>query len=60
MTIHENIVRLSVGIASTAFLATSCSTMDLVSGERTRNMFTVQEDIDLGDKTLKRAKNPAT
>lgn len=54
--IHENIVTLSLGIASAAFFATSCTTMDLVSGEQTRNMFTVQEDIELGEKAFAEVK----
>ena len=44
-------------MAAAAILATSCaSTMDYVTGERTRNFYSVQEDIRLGNQTFEEMK----
>ena len=48
---------LLCAMAAAAVLATSCaSTMDYVTGERTRNFYTVQEDIRLGNQTFEEMK----
>jgi predicted Zn-dependent protease len=48
---------LLCAVAAAAVLATSCaSTMDYVTGERTRNYYTVQDDIRLGNQTFEEMK----
>ena len=37
------------------FVVAACSTTDFVTGQRTRNMYLVQEDIDLGTQVLKQS-----
>lgn len=56
--IPGNFIVAVMATAAAAFLATSCatSTMDLVTGERTRNFYSVSDEIALGNQTFEEMK----
>jgi predicted Zn-dependent protease len=42
-----------LGFVATSLVTVSCTTIDAVTGAKTRNMYAIQEDIDLGTSVLK-------
>ncbi len=56
--IPGNLATAAMATAAAAILATSCatSTMDLVTGQQTRNYYSVNDDIALGNQTFEEMK----